>query len=127
MMNARANSRITEIIEIIEIIAKEISTIGELESKIGFCKNSQDFLFSIFSGNDFRGNITRGGNDRRVDDRRDNRDRRDPPPRREAHRDEPKEPRRERNVKDLEDRMPKFLAPAGPVSLTFSPMAFSAH
>lgn len=80
-------------------------------------------MHSIFSGGDrdYRGdrNMTRGGNsDRRDDNRRDN-NRRDGPARQdgEIRRAEPaKEPRRERPVKDLEERMPKYQAPAGPVS-----------
>lgn len=60
--------------------------------------------------------MTRGGNSDRRDDRRDN-NRRDAP-RRDANEIRREEPRRERNVKDLEERMPKYQAPAGPVSLS---------
>ena len=121
MMTAHANSKkveiieITEIIEIIEIteIAKGISIIGELNiNKNEGCEINIHLLF-LSSGNDFRGNMTRGGNADRRDDRRDN-NRRDAP-RRDSNEIRRDEPRRERNVKDFEERMPKYQAPAGPV------------
>lgn len=77
--------------------------------------------FSIFSGNDrdFRGNMSRSGNADRRDERPRDNNRRDGPRREgnEIRREEPKEPR-QRNVKDLEERMPKYQAPAGPVRLS---------
>lgn len=71
------------------------------------------FFSSILSGNDrdFRGG-NRGGNIERKDDRRDNN--RKEAPRREGGNDvqreerEIREPRREKSIKDLEDRMPKY-------------------
>lgn len=76
-------------------------------------------FITIYSGNDFRGNMNRGGHSDRRDDRRDNNRRDAPRQGNEIRREEPKE-RRERNVKDLEERMPKYQAPAGPVRLNIS-------
>ena len=63
-----------------------------------------------FSGD--RDRDYRGGNNRRDEPRRGNFTT-------EIRREEPaKEPKRERVVKDFEERMPKFQAPAGPVSFS---------
>lgn len=84
-------------------------------------RSDDDEEFSIFSGDrDFRGG-NRGGNIERRDDRRDH-NRKDAPRRdggNEVRREERelKEPRRERSMKDLEERMPKLNPQTGPVSL----------
>lgn len=67
----------------------------------------------FFSGDRDRGDRDyRGGNNRRDEPRRGNFST-------EIRREEPtKEPKRERVVKDFEERMPKFQAPAGPVSFS---------
>lgn len=100
------------------------------------------FIYSSSGDRDYRGGNNMGN--RSGGDRPRDNNRRDGPRREfnnEVRRDDqaaPKEPKREKVVKDFEERMPKFQAPAGPVrssstvtvnishnSLSFSPQNLS--
>lgn len=100
-------------------IAIETASTGEREKHLHVLPMATK-LFYIFSGNDrdFRGG-NKGANIERRDDRRDN-NRKDAPRREggnEIRREEReiREPRREKSLKDLEERMPKMNPQTGPV------------